>query len=560
MFCKVQTWLEENLFASADGPNRRPQLSANLESNIPGLFVVGDLAGAPVIKLAMEQGYNVIEHIAHLKSPKVNGGGDVLDVLVVGAGAAGLNAALGARDKSMSCLLVEKAKMANTIENFPEGKWVYAEPDKSPSKGKLWLDGAQKEDLIKRWNQIVEENQLDVRVEEPLKALTKKNGLFEATTSKQTYRAKWIVLATGQRGNPRKLNVAGEEQEHVYHRLYSPRHYKDEDLLVVGGGNSAIEAALTLCEQNRVVLSYRGTEFLSLFKGNRQALDDAVAAGKIRVLLNSNVKYFEAEQAVLSVGDASKEQTMPMQHAFVLVGSEVPVHFLKSLGIKLENEWGGSLLRSLMLSAAAMVGLWFFGGQTGYPSFDQEVAAWAGAAFTFTVIAALIQFGRQGDRWAWLGISFLAWYTIYGVKVGTGAEFWPFKNWGYAAFSFLDRPWSFWYTVIYTVLMTAFGVQALKRWGLDRKDRFQIWRFVSLLGFQWLFFFVIPEFLFQWAVKYQWVGELANDPVFADQSWRSYGIVYAWPLFFYTFFYNPHHIWVVWGLLLTFVLIPLFVL
>ncbi len=560
MFCKVQTWLEENLFASADGPNRRPQLSANLESNIPGLFVVGDLAGAPVIKLAMEQGYNVIEHIAHLKSPKVNGGGDVLDVLVVGAGAAGLNAALGARDKSMSCLLVEKAKMANTIENFPEGKWVYAEPDKSPSKGKLWLDGAQKEDLIKRWNQIVEENQLDVRVEEPLTALIKKNGLFEATTSKQTYRAKWIVLATGQRGNPRKLNVAGEEQEHVYHRLYSPRQYKDEDLLVVGGGNSAIEAALTLCEQNRVVLSYRGTEFSSLFKDNRQALDDAVAAGKICVLFNSNVKYFEAEQAVLSVGDASKEQTMPMQHAFVLVGSEVPVHFLKSLGIKLENEWGGSLLRSLMLSAAAMVGLWFFGGQTGYPSFDQEVASWAGAAFTFTVIAALIQFGRQGDRWAWLGISFLAWYTIYGVKVGTGAEFWPFKNWGYAAFSFLDRPWSFWYTVIYTVLMTAFGVQALKRWGLDRKDRFQIWRFVSLLGFQWLFFFVIPEFLFQWAVKYQWVGELANDPVFADQSWRSYGIVYAWPLFFYTFFYNPHHIWVVWGLLLTFVLIPLFVL
>ena len=148
MFCKVQTWLEENLFASADGPNRRPQLSANLESNIPGLFVVGALAGAPVIKLAMEQGHNVIEHIALLKSPKINGGGDVLDVLVVGAGAAGLNAALGARNKSMSCLLVEKAKMANTIENFPEGKWVYAEPDKSPSKGKLWLDGAQKEDLI----------------------------------------------------------------------------------------------------------------------------------------------------------------------------------------------------------------------------------------------------------------------------------------------------------------------------------------------------------------------------------------------------------------------------
>ena len=152
------------------------------------------------------------------------------------------------------------------------------------------------------------------------------------------------------------------------------------------------------------------------------------------------------------------------------------------------------------------------------------------------------------------------WYSIYGAKVGKGQEFWPFRDWGYSALSFFDRPWSFWYTVMYTVMMTFFGIQALKRWGLDRKDRLQVWRFVSLLSFQWVFFFLIPEFLFQWAIKYQWLGELAKDPVFAEQAWRSYGIVYSWPLFFYTFFYNPHMIWVVWGVFLTFVLIPIFVL
>ncbi len=560
MFKSVQTWFEENLFASADGPNRRPQLSSHNESNIPGLFVVGDLAGAPVIKLAMEQGYNVIEHISSLKPPASAAGEDRLDVLVVGAGAAGLNATLAAKDKGLSCVLLEKAKIANTIENFPEGKWVYAEPDKTPPKGKLWLDGAQKEDLIERWNQIVEENQLDVRVEEPLTAVAKNDGLFEATTPKQTYRARWIVLATGQRGNPRKLGVEGEEQEHVYHRLYSPKAYKDEDILVVGGGNSAIEAALTLSTQNRVVLSYRSPEFSRLFKDNRQMLDEAVAAGKIRVLFSSNVQRFESDKAVLSLGEAGEQEAIPLQHAFVLVGSEVPVRFLKTLGIKLENEWSGSLSRSFLLSLVALAGLWIFGGQTGWPSLDQGSLSWAGGAVALAAVGALIQLGRGGDRWAWLGISFMVWYAIYGIKVGTGEEFWPFKNWGYAALSFLDRPWSFWYTVIYTVLMTAFGVQALKRWGLDRKDRFQIWRFVSLLGFQWLFFFVIPEFLFQWAVNYQWVGELANDPAFADQSWRSYGIVYAWPLFFYTFFYNPHQIWVIWGVLLTFGIIPVFVL
>ncbi len=567
MIKTAQSWLENSLFASADGPSRRPQLSAKFESNIPGLFVVGDLAGAPVIKLAMEQGYNVIEHIASLPQPTAPEGVSeddfLVDILVIGAGAAGLNAALAARDRGLSCILLEKAKVANTIENFPEGKWVYAEPDSTVPKGKLWLDGARKEDLIERWHQIVDDNEIDVRVEEPLTAVDKVDGLFTATTPKQSYRARWIVLATGQRGYPRKLDVEGEDQEHVYHRLYSPRHYKDEDILVIGGGNSAIEAALTLCEQNRVVLSYRSAEFSRLFKDNREALDRAVAVGDIRVLFNSNVKSFGTDQATLAVaaqGEDPREEEVPMQHAFVLVGSEVPVRFLKSLGIKLENEWSGSLARSLWLSLASLAGLWLFGGQTGWTALEHQFIPPVGLVLALVSIGSLIHFGRSGDRWAWLGISFLVWYAIYGIKVGTGEEFWPFKNWGYQAMSFFERPWSFWYTVIYTGLMTVFGIQAIKRWGLERKDRFQIWRFVSLLGFQWLFFFLVPEFLFQWAVEYQWVGELAQDPAFADQSWRSYGIVYAWPLFFYTFFYNPHHIWVVWGVLLTFVIIPIFVL
>ena len=158
-------------------------------------------------------------------------------------------------------------------------------------------------------------------------------------------------------------------------------------------------------------------------------------------------------------------------------------------------------------------------------------------------------------------MSFLICYTVYGAKLGTGAELWPYRGWGYEALAFGGRPWSFWYTVLYTLLMTVFGLQALKRWGVERKDRFQIWRYLSLIGFQWVMFFLVPEYLFQKAVENQWVGEaLATDPQFAEQAWRSYGLVYAWPLFFYTFFYDPHQVWVVWGVVLTFGLIPLFVL
>jgi thioredoxin reductase/polyferredoxin len=567
----VRDWLE-GLLSSGSRDAPRPVLKRGNESNVRGLHVIGDLAGAPVIKLAMTQGVEVIEHLdgqPDMRQRGATGPDGLVDVLVVGAGAAGLNAALAAQEKGFSFVVLEKGRIANTIENFPQGKWVYAEPDAVPPKGKLWLDGATKEDLVERWNAIVAENDLDVRCEESLVALEKQPaGTFLATTDKGEHRARRVVLATGQRGNPRRLGVPGEDMEQVYHRLYSPRGYRDEDVLVVGGGNSAVEAAITLSEQNRVTLSYRRGAFSRLFKDNRRQLDERVAAGKVTLVLDSEVTAFRDGQTELQVrrDGAAETRVVKTDHAFVLIGAELPVRFLRSLGIHLENEWTGSSLRAALLTVLLLVGLWFVGPVRGAAMpFDLQVshvlAAAVGGGLAALATALLVWTGWRGDRWSWLGLSFVAWYSIYGIKVGRGQEFWPYAGWGYDTISFFDRPWAFWYTVLYTALMTIFGLRALKRWGLDRRDRFQIWRFTSLLGFQWIFFFIVPEFLFQWAVEYQWVGAaLAENPQFADQAWRSYGIVYAWPLFFYTWFYDPHIIWVVWGVLLTFVLIPLLVL
>src|SRR5258708_10809432 len=270
MLSKLRRFIQPIL----DSPNadtRRPVIDANFESNIPGLYVIGDLGGAPVVKLAMAQGSQVADHIAakpDARTAAASSDPNRYDLMVVGAGAAGLNAALGAQAHGLRVVVIEKNKIASTIEDFPEGKWIYAEPESVPAAGKLWLEGASKEDLLERWRKTVEQSRLDVRTGEGLVGLKKVKGLFEVSTDKATYHSTRVVLATGVRGNARELHVPGEDRDTVFHRLYSPKHYRGEDILVVGGGNSGAEAALALAGRNRVTLSYRVPQFTRLFKTN----------------------------------------------------------------------------------------------------------------------------------------------------------------------------------------------------------------------------------------------------------------------------------------------------
>ena len=532
--------------ALLDSPNmswRRPVIDDRLESNIPGLYIAGDLAGAPVVKLAMEQGHRV----ANLLISEIKGRKELeaeFDVAIIGAGASGLNAALTVQQAGLRVVVLEKREIASTFADFPEGKWIYAEPVSRPAVGPLWLEECTKEEILERWNAQVREAGLDVRTGESVTAIERRrDSTFVLKTERLSIHAKRVILASGQRGNPRWLGAAGEDTAGVMHRLYSPKHYENEDIVVVGGGNSAIEAALALCDRNRVTLVHRGPDFARVFRKNAKELDAAQRSGKIQTFLNAKVTTFASGEVTLTYGP-KVERTLPCDHVFVLIGAELPSDFLKSLGIKLENEWTGNPWEALAGVALTLGAL-------------SLAVKW----LALLPLGWLLWRGFQGSRWAWLAVSFLVSYTIYGVKFAPGQEFWPYGGWGYKFFSFFDRPWSFWYTILYTAVMTIFGFQAMRRWGLSRGDKFQIWRFSSLIGFQWLFFFLVPEYLFQWAVKYQWVGaELAKDPNFANNAWRSYGLVYAWPLFFYTFFSNPHQVWIVWGALLSFGLIPILVL
>jgi NosR/NirI family transcriptional regulator, nitrous oxide reductase regulator len=479
-------------------PAPRPSVDDHMESNVRGIYVVGELAGAPVVKLAMEQGYKVAEYISSKTDARSNDPA-VYDILVVGAGASGLNAALEAKKRGLRVVVLEKNHLGNTIDELPDGKIIYTEPNDRPVSGSLWLEKVTKEELVERWRSDIARDGLDVRQEESVTSIRRRSDSgFDVATSKGSYRARRIIVAIGKSGTPRKLEVPGENSDRVHHRLFHPKTYAGQGVLVVGGGNSAVEAALSLAEVADVTLSCRSASFYRISQQNDRKLKEALAGGSLEVILNSNVQRFSAGACSLETKGVVTER--PFDHAFVLIGSTPPTDFLHSIGLRLENEWTAS-------------------------------------------------------RFLWLAFSFLIAYSIYGIKQGDGHEFWPYTGWGAHALTFFNRPWSFWYTVLYTSVVTVFGIQAMKRWGIDRKDKFQIWRYVSLIGFQWTFFFLIPEFLFQWLLKYQWVSARAGH-----DAWRSYGLILAWPLFFYTFLGNPAHIWVVWGVLMSFVIIPILVM
>ena len=458
--------------------------------------MIGELAGAPLLKLGMAQGEKVAREISGRLAAESGAARD-WDVVVIGAGAAGLAAGLRLHQFGRRVLVLDKSGIAATFQSFPEGKYIYAEPADLETGAALEWEEGSKDAVAASWRRQVAETGLPVGEGEEVVAVDGKLGEFVVRTRTSSYACRYVVLAAGQRGQARRLGVGGEELAQVVHDFYSAKEFKQKSVVVVGGGNTAAEASIALGAANRVTLVHRGKALGRVSRRNQQRLAEV----GVEIRLEAEVAEFAVGEARLKTGER-----LAMDHAVVLIGKQPDAGLIEAFGLGREGEW----------TAGRVLGL---------------------------VVCLLLA------------------YAIYGIKYGKGEEFWPFRGWGYEALSFWGRGWSFWYTVLYTAVVTVFGVQAMRRWGWARGDRYQIARYATLIGFQWTFFFLIPEFLFAWAVKYRWVGEaLASDPNFAGNAWRSYGLVYAWPLFFYTFTGNPHHVWLIWGVVLSFVILPVLVL
>jgi thioredoxin reductase (NADPH) len=311
-----------------------PLLSEKYETNIQGIYIVGELGGVGLIKNAVEQGKAALEQIAVSSVPH----DAAYDVAIVGAGPAGLAAGLTAKMNHSKYIVFEQGDIGGAILHYPRAKIVMTAPVELPLWGKLKLRETSKEALVHIWQEIITKTALEVSANEKVLEVVRVDGHFSVTTASRTITASRVVLALGRRGTPRKLGVPGEERSKVMYRLIDTSTYNNSHVLVVGGGDSAVEAAIGLSIQlnNTVTLSYRRGEFTRIKERNKHNVAEKISRKKINVVYNSEVKEIREKSVVLTT--QSGELEIPNDYVFIFAGGELPFEFLGRIGITMHQQ------------------------------------------------------------------------------------------------------------------------------------------------------------------------------------------------------------------------------
>jgi thioredoxin reductase/Pyruvate/2-oxoacid:ferredoxin oxidoreductase delta subunit len=315
-----------------------PSVTPEFESNVPGLFIAGELGGMGLIRKAAEQGRQAIEVIR-----KRARGDQDYDVVIVGCGPAGLSAGLAAMEHQLRYKLIEQEdSLGGAVFHYPRNKVAMTAPVKLALVGKVKFGEVKKEKLLDFWQDVVRRTGLKVSFRRCMQAIEREGDGFVVCTATQRYRTRSVLLAMGRRGTPRKLEVPGEESPKVVYRLIDPAQYDGQAMLVVGGGDSALETAIALAERpgTTVTLSYRSAAFSRVKQKNRNALDEAVRAGRLRVELESTVRAIDAERVHLVTREG--ERTIANDAVIVCAGGLLPTPLLRSVGIEFATKYGSA--------------------------------------------------------------------------------------------------------------------------------------------------------------------------------------------------------------------------
>ncbi len=315
-----------------------PHVNQNFETNVKGIYIAGELGGMGLIKNSVEQGKQAMDNIVKDMDKSV---ATDFDVVIIGAGPAGISAALQAHKLGIKAITLEQDTIGGTVSNFPRAKIVMTSPMELPIKGKVKLFETKKSVLIDLWNEVIKDNNIDIKENTKVKHIkSAASGSYSVETENgQSFHAKKVLIAIGRRGTPRKLGVPGEGLEKVYYKLIEAESINEQKVLVVGGGDSAIETAMMLAGQNKVTLSYRADKFARLKPKNLERINAAIANKELEVWFNTNVK--EIQEKVVFLTD-EKDDILRLENdlAYIFAGGELPIPFLQSAGIEIAKRFG----------------------------------------------------------------------------------------------------------------------------------------------------------------------------------------------------------------------------
>ena len=321
-----------------------PNVNSYFESNVEGIYIAGELGGMGLIKNAVEQGKQAVDNIAKAGKKRHEA---MYDLIIIGAGPAGIAASLTAKKHHLNSLTLEQDTVGGAVFTFPRSKIVMTSPMDLPLHGKLKLFETSKPELLDLWTEIMQKHEIQIKENSKVESITPEKGLFNIKTSSgDLYTSKFVLLAIGRRGTPRKLGIPGEGLEKVAYRLLEAEAIEGKEIIVVGGGDSAIESALLLAVQNKVILSYRNDSFSRIKPKNQEKINDAIINHSIDVRFNTSLLEIKKNNVTIaSVKNENEKEVVSNDLVYIFAGGELPTEFLTRVGINITKKFGEAVLK-----------------------------------------------------------------------------------------------------------------------------------------------------------------------------------------------------------------------